>query len=366
LTLAAVDSQTLLLIMTGLLLLAMAVLLVRLSRKSGGDGPMADEVRRLQEQLAQEGERLRASQVEAAGLRGRLEALEGGRDALLARCTGFEREIAALGERGERQAAAIAERDARLVEREQALAEARESCTRMQHELAALREAHQRMLGEHASLQANFEHGERARAELRAYLDTAQEKLSGAFAELAGKVFGERGQQFAHNVRLATTQSRADVEGLLSPSAARLGEFRARGDAPYGEEARERASLLGAVGELKTLNQDMAEKAAALTSALKGNARVRGDWGELMLDNVLRGCGLEEGVHYARQVHAVDDEGERLRPDVVVRLPDDRCVAIDSKVNLIAWQEAMNAETPELHDDALRRHAVALRQHVAD
>lgn len=360
------DSQTLLLIMTGLLLLAMAVLLVRLSRKSGGDGPMADEVRRLQEQLAQEGERLRASQVEAAGLRGRLEALEGGRDALLARCTGFEREIAALGERGERQAAAIAERDARLVEREQALAEARESCTRMQHELAALREAHQRMLGEHASLQANFEHGERARAELRAYLDTAQEKLSGAFAELAGKVFEERGQQFAHNVRLATTQSRADIEGLLKPFADRLGEFRARVDALYGEEARERASLLGAVGELKTLNQDMAEKAAALTSALKGNARVRGDWGELMLDNVLRGCGLEEGVHYARQVHAVDDEGERLRPDVVVRLPDDRCVAIDSKVNLIAWQEAMNAETPELHDDALRRHAVALRQHVAD
>ncbi len=105
---------------------------------------------------------------------------------------------------------------------------------------------------------------------------------------------------------------------------------------------------------------------SALTNALKGNAKVRGDWGELMLDNVLRGSGLEEGVHYQRQKHAVDDEGARLRPDVVVRFPDERSVVIDSKVNLIAWQEAMNAATPEQSEDALRRHAVALRQHVKD
>ena len=360
------DAQTLLLIMTGLLLVAMAVLLLRLLRRPAGQALQAAETQRLHDELAREGERLRASQVEAAEARVRLEGLQAGRDALQARCAGFEREIATLGERSERQAAGIAERETRLAERERALAEARDACTQLQQELAKLRGEHQRVLEQQASLQANLEHGERARAELRAYLDTAQDKLSGAFAELAGKVFDERGQQFANNVRLANTQSRADIETLLKPFAERLGEFRTRVDAVYGEEARERASLLGAVGELKTLNQDMAEKAAALTSALKGSARVRGDWGELMLDNVLRGSGLEEGVHYARQVHAVDDEGDRLRPDVVVRLPDDRCVAIDSKVNLIAWQEAMNAETPEQHDDALRRHAVGLRQHVAD
>ncbi|WP_416966441.1 DNA recombination protein RmuC, partial [Streptomyces sp. Agncl-13] len=142
---------------------------------------------------------------------------------------------------------------------------------------------------------ANLQHSERASAELRSYLDTAKEKLSGAFAELAGKVFDERGQQFEKNVRQATVQSRADIEGLLKPFADKLGDFRTRVDTLYGEEARQRASLLGAVGELKTLNQDMAAQASALTNALKGNAKVRGDWGELMLDNVLRGSGLEEG-----------------------------------------------------------------------
>ena len=89
----------------------------------------------------------------------------------------------------------------------------------------------------------------------------------GAFAELAGKVFDERGEQFEKNVRQATVQSRADIEGLLKPFADKLGEFRQRVDTLYGEEARERASLLGAVGELKTLNQDMAAQAAALAAA---------------------------------------------------------------------------------------------------
>jgi DNA recombination protein RmuC len=93
---------------------------------------------------------------------------------------------------------------------------------------------------------------------------------------------------------------------------------------------------------------------------------VRGDWGELMLENVLRGSGLEEGTHYDRQKQGSDDEGRVLRPDVVVRLPGDRCVVVDSKVNLVAWEEAMNADTPEAQNDAMRRHAVGLRQHVRD
>lgn len=362
----AMDSSTLLLIICGLSLIALALLAALLFRRPAGLDLQIAENRRLLDELESERDGLRASQVEAAELRGRLEALRSEREALLGRNALYEREIAALGERIKHDAAGLAERDAKLAERERVLAEVVQSARATEQEFAALRANHQQLLSAQASLQANFEHGERARAELRAYLDSAQEKLTGVFAELAGKVFDERGQQFAQNVRLATTQSRADIETLLKPFADRLGEFRNRVDVLYSEEARDRASLLGAVGELKTLNQDMAVQASALTSALKGSAKVRGDWGELMLENVLRGSGLEEGVHYHRQVSAVDDQGDRLRPDIVVRLPDNRSVAVDSKVNLIAWQEAMNAELPHQHDDALRRHAVALRQHVAD
>ena len=240
-------------------------------------------------------------------------------------------------------------------------------------ELAALRGAQaaqqaesQRLSGELAQAQANLAHARQAETQMRAFIEDAQAKLSASFAQMAGKVFEERGAQFEQNVRSATVQSKADIETLLKPFSAQLDQFRQRVDAVYGEEAKERATLVGALNELRTLNQDMAAQAAALTKALRGNAKVRGDWGELMLESVLRGSGLEEGVHFERQKHVANEEGRGLRPDVVVRLPGDRCVVVDSKVNLVAWEQAMNADDVDAHHEALHRHAIALRQHVRE
>ncbi|AKC86744.1 DNA recombination protein RmuC [Pseudoxanthomonas suwonensis] len=343
----------LLYLLAGLLLAVLAFLLALFLRRS--PGAHAETARELE--TARAG--AQAAAVEAGQLRGRLETVQAELDSERQRAGGQAQALTAAQQRIERETTLLAEREA-------ALARVQERIAALQGELEAQHASYRQLHGEHARAMADLQHSQQAQQELRAYLDTAQEKLSGVFAELAGKVFEERGQQFEKNVRQAAQQSRTDIEGLLKPFSDKLGEFRQRVDAVYGEEARERASLLGAVGELKTLNQHMAEQASALTSALKGSARVRGDWGELMLDSVLRGSGLEEGVHYQRQQHTVDDEGERLRPDVVVHFPDQRKVVVDSKVNLLAWQEAMNAATPEQHDDALRRHAVGLRQHVKD
>lgn len=351
-----------LMIVAVVLLLATLLVLVLLWRRASTSAPAAE----VQQQLVTEREQHRLALVDAGQLRGRLETLLAELESERGRSQQHAQLVTTLTARVEREAALASSREAMLAEREAALAQVRADLAQSSTELQQAQQRYQQLHGEHARALANLQHSERASAELRSYLDTAKEKLSGAFAELAGKVFDERGQQFEKNVRQATVQSRADIEGLLKPFADRLGDFRNRVDTLYGEEARQRASLLGAVGELKTLNQDMAAQASALTNALKGSAKVRGDWGELMLDNVLRGSGLEEGVHYQRQKHAVDDEGARLRPDVVVQFPDERSVVIDSKVNLIAWQEAMNAATPEQSEDALRRHAVALRQHVKD
>ncbi len=244
-------------------------------------------------------------------------------------------ELGALRER-------LAGRDTDLETREREL-------QRAAAELSALRGEFARLQQQQAQTEANLAHAEQAKAEIKGFLDNAQSKLSATFAELAGKTFEERGAQFESNVRTATQQSKSDIETLLKPFADQLNTFRTRVDTVYGEEAKERAALAGAVNELKTLNQGMAEQASALTRALKGSAKVRGDWGELMLENVLRSSGLEEGAHYDRQSSSEDDEGRRLRPDVVVRLPGDRRIVVDSKVNLIDWQQAMNAETPEEH-----------------
>ncbi len=312
-----------------ILLLAVAVaiaLLLLLLRRLGQPAPLGEvtalrcERDRLAIELQAEREGARVQSAEVGRLNGRLGALE----AELARAAGLAVEVAGL-----REQLAVAQ-------------------------------------AEYVQAAANLVHSKQANVDMQAFLVDAQTKLSGAFSQLAGKVFEERGQLFEKNVKHATAQSKVDIETLLKPFAAQLGEFRTRVDTLYGEEAKERSMLLGAVTELKTLNQDMAGHTAALTRALKGSSKVRGDWGELMLENVLRGSGLEEGKHYDRQKGTVDAEGARLHPDIVVRLPDERRVVVDSKVNLIAWQEAMNADTPELQQEAMRRHSAGLRQHVKD
>lgn len=357
------DSQTLLILLLVLVAVAVVLLAVLVLRSRGRTDADAEALAR---DLEIERGRSQAAALETAQQRGRLEALQSELEAERSRLAAHAQDLASARQRIERESTLAGERETRLTERAEDLLEAQRRLTALEGQLEAERTKYQRLYGEHAQVAADLQHSQRAHQELRAYLDSAQQKLSGAFAELAGKVFEERGLQFEKNVRQATLQSKVDIEGLLKPFSDKLGEFRQRVDAVYGEESRERASLLGAVGELKTLNQDMAVQAAALTNALKGNARVRGDWGELMLDSVLRGSGLEEGAHYERQQHAVDDEGARLRPDVVVNFPDQRRIVVDSKVNLIAWQEAMNAATPDEQHDALRRHAIGLRQHVKD
>lgn len=311
--------------------IALLILLLRRAAKTPHSGEMAavcDERDRLAATLLAEREVQLVQSTEVGRLNGRLSALES--------------------------------------EREATIAQAQLRTFALESDLARLREQLQLLQAEHAHATADLIHAKQANADMHLFLTEAQSKLAGAFSELAGKVFEERGQLFEKNVKNATAQSKADIETLLKPFADRLGDFRNRIDALYGEEAKERSQLLGAVTELKTLNQDMAGHTAALTRALKGSSKVRGDWGELMLESVLRGSGLEEGKHYDRQKAAIDDEGARMHPDIVVRLPDERRVVVDSKVNLIAWQEAMNAETPELQQDAMRRHAAGLRQHVKE
>lgn len=343
----------------------LALLLKRVARGGDAHGVTLERDRALQE-LQSERESARAHAAEAARLGATLAAAQAQDSERVQRIERSEQALQSERLRAEHAVAEARAAAATLAERDAALGRAQARLTGLEHELDLARTALHEVNARQAEAQVHLDHATRARAQMQAFVDDAQAKLSGAFAELAGKAFEERGAKFEHNVRLAGTQSRDQFDALLKPFAEKLGAFREKVESLYDTEARERASLTGAVNELKTLNQDMATRAMELTRALKGSSKVRGDWGELMLENVLRGSGLEDGVHYERQAHAVDDDGARLRPDIVVRLPDDRRVVVDSKVNLIAWQEAMNAETPEQQLDAMRRHAVGLRQHMRD
>lgn len=330
--------------------LAVVLLCVLLLRKPENrvEQALREERDRLAAELTAVRGELRERAADVARLGERVEGLQRDEDAL----AGIRGDL----QRARQDAGAL---QAELAARQGMLVETQARAEKAEATVETLRARLQELERLHAEAAANLSHSERANADMKAFLESAQQRLSGAFAELAGKAFDERSQQ-------AALQSKSDIEMLLRPFSEQLSGFRSRVDTLYGEEAKERAALVGKIDELKTLNQDMARRAHELTSALKGSAKVRGDWGELMLEHVLQGSGLVEGAHYQRQKSATTEEGQRLQPDIVVNLPDERRIVVDSKVNLVAWQEAMNAATPEEQQDALRRHAVALRQHVRD
>ena len=199
------------------------------------------------------------------------------------------------------------------------------------------------------------------------FLNDAQAQLRAAFLEASSKVFDEKAIALDKKISDSATSSKDGLESTLKPFADKLNEFQVELRKLGGDQATNLNTLVGSINQLQTLNQTMATSTDNLTRALKGNAKTRGDWGEMILETVLKASGLEEGTNFVRQGSNKDEESGRLfRPDVVVYLPDGRQVVVDSKVNLVAWADAHNAESPASYQDALLRHTAALRLHVRD
>ncbi|MGS0999901.1 DNA recombination protein RmuC [Rhodanobacter sp. UC4451_H18] len=201
----------------------------------------------------------------------------------------------------------------------------------------------------------------------KAFVDSAKESMRTAFIEEASSVFDQKSAVLDQRIKATGEHSKALLADTLKPFVDNIDKFKERMEELGKTQTQESSTLRGSIEQLQTLNQHMAEATGDLTRALKGNAKVRGDWGEMILDGVLTTCGFIEGVNYQRQESNKDEEtGKQLRPDVIFDLPDGRRVVIDSKVNLVAWAEAAAAESVEERQMALTKHAAALRTHVKD
>ena len=200
--------------------------------------------------------------------------------------------------------------------------------------------------------------GERRQAEEKlALLQDARQALADQFRVLAQEILDEKG-------RALQEQSQSGLRGLLDPFREQLHEFRRKVDDVYVQEARERATLKKEIETLRDLNRQMGREAVNLTRALKGDKKAQGIWGELVLSRVLEKSGLRNGVEYQAQGAFRDGEGNLLRPDVVVHLPEDRCVVVDSKLSLVAYARYANAESETERRQALAEHVGAVRAHI--
>ena len=210
-------------------------------------------------------------------------------------------------------------------------------------------------------------------ARLEAELEAAQQRLKAheSGREDAEKALLDRFKVLSSELLDAGTDrlkqaNKDELDALLKPFKDRLDQFGKQVQDAYGEERKQQGELSEKLKQLFELNQRMTEEAHNLTQALTGNSKVQGDWGELQLETLLQNAGLEKDAHYEVQDTGRNDDGQLLRPDFLVRLPDDRLVVIDSKVSLTAYANWTAAEDNDSRTSAMKAHYASMERHVRE
>ena len=182
--------------------------------------------------------------------------------------------------------------------------------------------------------------------------------LTDQFKSLANDILEEKGKRFAE-------QNQANLGTLLDPLKTKLSEFQAKVDTVYVNDSKDRSALAEQVKQLMGLNQSLSQDAKNLTTALKGSNKTQGNWGELVLERVLEASGLRKDHEYRTQVNHTLEDGGRQQPDVIISLPEERSLVVDSKMSLTAYEEYANAEDDAGRAASLKRHMQSVRNHIA-
>lgn len=190
-------------------------------------------------------------------------------------------------------------------------------------------------------------------------LDNAKKQLRDELALLSSTVLEEKTHKFTKN-------NSEQLGLLLTPLREQLGEFDKKLRESHYQQTQERLSLITEIKHLKDLNQKINQEAINLTHALRGGNKIQGCWGEVILARILEKSGLEQGREYEIQVQSTNEEGKVFRPDVIVRLPEDRHIVIDAKVSLVSYLRYQEAEDDTSRELALSQHIISIRQHIKD
>ncbi|WP_022939902.1 DNA recombination protein RmuC [Psychromonas hadalis] len=184
-----------------------------------------------------------------------------------------------------------------------------------------------------------------------------EEKLSNQFELLSQRIFNDKSAQFK-------ALNQESLNQLLAPFKVQLEGFKEQVNSCYINESKERYSLQEEIKKLANINQLMQKETSNLTNALKGDNKQMGNWGEVVLQRILENSGLREGHEYETQSHYKNEAGQRFLPDVVVHLPQNKNIIIDSKVSLLAYERFFNSEDISEQKEALKAHCLSVRQHI--
>jgi len=268
----------------------------------------------------------------------RRQALETERNHLDRQLASLESASASLRER-------LDEAQAGLRAREQALQESAQRAASAERELSALQATHAEKL-------AGYE-------ELKQSLEQSRQQLKTEFQNLASQILEEKGKTFAQT-------SQSSLDALLRPFREQIQGFQQRVNQVHDEALKGNAALGAEIKQVLEIGLKMSAEANTLASALKGEKKTTGNWGEIQLEKTLQLAGLAPGDHYETQARFKDEQGNARQPDFVVKLPDDKHMVIDSKVSLVDYDRAIGAQSEAEAQAALDAHVRAVRNHIDD
>ncbi len=188
-------------------------------------------------------------------------------------------------------------------------------------------------------------------------VEKLQEKFTKEFENLANKILEEKTNKF-------TEQNKENLKNILTPLQDKIQLFEKKVEDTHKESIDYHAALRQQILGLREMNEQMSKETLNLTKALKGDSKMQGNWGELILERVLEKSGLEKGREYEVQQSFVTEEGNRVFPDVVINLPDGKKMIVDSKVTLTAYERYTNEEDDIIKAQHLKEHVMALKRHV--
>ena len=190
-------------------------------------------------------------------------------------------------------------------------------------------------------------------------LENAREKMSLEFKNLANEILEQKGRAF-------TDSNRQNIENILKPLQEKIQQFEKKVDDTYDRESKERFSLAKEIRNLQDLNLRISEDAVNLTNALKGDSKTQGNWGEFVLERLLENSGLRKGSEYVIQKSLRTSEGGNRQPDVIIHLPENKDVIVDSKVSLVAYERYYSEQDESKKNTALKEHIQSIRNHIRD
>lgn len=206
-------------------------------------------------------------------------------------------------------------------------------------------------------LKSEVEHQQQRFVEQTEFINSSQQTLSDHFSTLGQKILEEKTAKF-------TDRNKEQMNQVVTPLQKQLQEFQKLINHNASEDLAQQKSMKSEIERIYQLNQELSQKAENLTKALTSESKTQGNWGELVLHRLLDVAGLEKGREYETEISFSTAENKRLRPDVLIHLPQEKVMIVDAKVSLTAFEQYVNAESDEIRQEQLKQHVQSMKTHI--